>query len=243
MPVHVDSEIGRLRRVLVHRPGREIDRMVPSMMETLLFDDILFGDEAREEHDGFRAVLASAEVAVLDPRDLLAEMLASEEPRAQLLLDLETEYGVSPRVVRELSALPAGALATALIEGLLSAAPDVGRRKIFDLAPLPNYFFQRDPLVILGNRAVVSSMATEAREREPLLSSLVVRHHPQLADLQTTFEIEVPPSGARHHDPSFPYPTLEGGDVLVMSPEIVCVGVSERTNRRGVEVLAEYLRL
>src|SRR6185295_19845985 len=102
------------------------------------------------------------------------------------------------------------------------------------LTPLPNYFFQRDPLVVLGNRAVVSSMATEAREREPLLSSLVVRHHPEFAHLSATFEIEVPPSGAPQHDPSYPYPNLEGGDVLVISPEIVCVGLSERTNRRGI---------
>lgn len=243
MSIHVDSEIGRLRRVLVHRPGREIDRMVPSMMETLLFDDILFGDGARDEHDSFRGVLASAGVSVLDPRDLLAEVLSDAEPFAQLLLDLETEYGVARSEVMALGEMPPGALASALVEGTLSAAPDVGRRKIFDLAPLPNYFFQRDPMVILGNRAVLSSMATEAREREPLLSGLVVRHHPQFAGLGATFEIEVPPSGAKRHDPSYPYPTLEGGDVLVMSPEIVCVGVSERTNRRGVEVLAEYLRL
>jgi len=243
MSIHVDSEIGRLRRVLVHRPGREIDRMVPSMMEALLFDDILFGDEAREEHDSFRDVLASAGVKLLDPRDLLAEVLADDEPRSHLLLDLETEYGVPGAHVHQLGQLAPGALASALVEGTLSASPDAGRRKIFDLTPLPNYFFQRDPLVVLGNRAVVSSMATEAREREPLLSSLVVRHHPEFADLSATFEIEVPPSGAPQHDPSYPYPNLEGGDVLVISPEIVCVGLSERTNRRGIEVLAEYLRL
>ena len=76
MPLRVDSEIGRLRRVLVHRPGREIDWMVPAMMETLLFDDILDGDDARLEHDGFRQVLRQAGVEVLDSQDLLADVVS-----------------------------------------------------------------------------------------------------------------------------------------------------------------------
>jgi arginine deiminase len=97
--------------------------------------------------------------------------------------------------------------------------------------------------VVLGTRLVVSSMANDAREREPLLAKTLFAHHPAVADLAATFEIEVPPSGAPQHDPSFPYPTLEGGDVIVVNPEVVMVGLSERTNRRGVETLAEYLRL
>src|SRR6478672_12028586 len=85
MPIQVDSEIGRLRRVLVHRPGREIDWMVPSMMESLLFDDILDGDEGREEHDGFRRVIEAAGVEVLDSQDLLTDVLTEEPVRKRLL--------------------------------------------------------------------------------------------------------------------------------------------------------------
>src|SRR6476659_9815755 len=81
MPLRVDSEIGRLRRVLVHRPGREIDWMVPSMMESLLFDDILDGDEGRDEHEIFRRVIEQAGVEVLDAQDLLAEVLTEEPVR------------------------------------------------------------------------------------------------------------------------------------------------------------------
>src|SRR3954464_8163535 len=92
MPVRVDSEIGRLRRVLVHRPAREIDWMVPAMMETLLFDDILDGAEAREEHDLFSQVLRQAGAEVLEAQDLLAGVLASAEPRRRLLDELEAEY-------------------------------------------------------------------------------------------------------------------------------------------------------
>jgi arginine deiminase len=243
MTLRVDSEIGRLRRVLVHRPGREIDWMVPSMMETLLFDDILDGDEAREEHDLFSQVLRQAGVEVFEAQDLLAGVLANPEPRRRLLDELEAEYGVSFSQVRQLDELPPPALASALIEGIRAPAEtsDVGRLQFFELNPVPNYFFQRDPQVVMGNRVVISSMATGAREREPLLARAIFEHHPAFAPAGI-FEIDVPPSGAPQHNPHFPYPNLEGGDVLVVSPEIVLAGLSERTNRRGIETLAEYLR-
>jgi arginine deiminase len=245
MPIRVDSEIGRLRRVLVHRPGREIDWMVPSMMERLLFDDILDGDEARDEHAMFCEVLRRGGVEVLEARQLLAEVLGGETVRRDLLAELERDHAVHGPVLRRLAELAPDRLAATLIEGirLPPEEADAGRRQFFALNPVPNYFFQRDPQVVLGNRLVVASMANDAREREPLLARTLFAHHPALADLAATFEIDVPPSGAPQHDPSFPYPTLEGGDVLVVSPEIVMVGLSERTNRRGVETLAEYLRL
>ncbi|HEV2851378.1 MAG TPA: arginine deiminase family protein [Thermoanaerobaculia bacterium] len=245
MPIRVDSEIGRLRRVLVHRPGREIDWMVPAMMGSLLFDDILDGDEAREEHDLFVEVLRQAEVGVLDAQNLLADVLAHPGPRKELLDELEAEYSVPFSLVHRLEELPPQELAAALIEGIRAPADisDAGRLLFFQLNPVPNYFFQRDPQVVLGNRVVVSSMATDAREREPLLARTLFEHHPDLAGAAALFEIDVPPSGAPQHNPHFPYPNLEGGDVLVVSPEIVLVGLSERTNRRGIEVLAEYLRL
>jgi arginine deiminase len=245
MPIRVDSEIGRLRRVLVHRPGREIDWMVPVMMESLLFDDILDGDEAREEHGVFFQVLRQAGVEVLDAQTLLEDVLAGEEPRRQLLDELEAEYGAPFTLVRGLYELSPQDLASALVEGIRTPAEasDAGRMILFDLYPLPNYFFQRDPQVVIGNRVVASSMATTAREREPLLARTLFQHHPALAGAASLFEIDVPPSGAPQHNPHFPYPNLEGGDVLVLSPEIVLVGLSERTNRRGIETLAEYLRL
>lgn len=236
MPIHVDSEIGRLRRVLVHRPGREIDWMPPTMMEQLLFDDILDGEEAREEHDRFCQVLARAGVEVLDSQVLLAEALADDALRRHLLAELERDYAVTPPLLAGLAQLAAPELAATLIEGVRA------RHGFFDLPPVPNYFFQRDPHAVLGDRVMISSMATDAREREPLLSRTIFAGHPALRGYTALFEIDVPPSGAPRHDPLFPYPHLEGGDVLVASPEIVLVGVSERTNRSGVEALAEYLR-
>ncbi len=245
MPIRVDSEIGRLRRVLVHRPGREIDWMVPSMMERLLFDDILDGDEARDEHAMFCEVLWGGGVEVLEAQQLLADVLGGDAVRGDLLAELERDHAVHGPLLRQLAELVPDRLAATLIEGirLPPEEADAGRRQFFALNPVPNYFFQRDPQVVVGNRLVVASMANDAREREPLLARTLFAHHPALADLAATFEIDVPPSGAPQHDPSFPYPTLEGGDVIVVGPEIVMVGLSERTNRRGVETLAEYLRL
>ena len=245
MTLRVDSEIGRLKRVLVHRPGREIDWMVPDMMGSLLFDDILDGDDAREEHTGFCQVLKQAGVEVLDGQDLLADVLGTPEVRKRLLDELEAEYGVPYSLVRQLYELPDRQLAATLVEGIRTPAEasDAERQRFFDLYPVPNYFFQRDPQVVIGNRVVISSMATTAREREPLLARTVFENHPQAAGLAGLFEIDVPPSGAPQHNPHFPYPSLEGGDVLVPSPEVVLVGLTERTNRRGIEVLAEYLRM
>jgi arginine deiminase len=244
MTIQVDSEIGRLHRVLIHRPGREIDWMVPSMMGSLLFDDILDGDEAREEHDDFRKIFHLAGVETLDVQDLLADVLGDEAVRKRLLDELEAEYGAPYSLVRRLYDLPPADLASALIEGIRSPAEQAASTypQLFELNPVPNYFFQRDPQVVLGSQVVISSMATAAREREPLLARTLFENHPALAGHTSLFEIDVPPSGAPQHNPNFPYPNLEGGDVLVASPEIILVGLSERTNRRGIEVLAGYLR-
>src|SRR5579859_1114134 len=170
MPIHVQSEIGRLRRVLVHRPGREIDRMVPAMMERLLFDDILDGSEAFEEHDLFWHVLERSGVEVLNAGTLLAEVLARDEVKNQILDELEREYGAPPQALERLRDLAPEPLARALVEGLPATRSGSGGRGFFDLDPIPNYFFQRDPQVVIGDQVVISSMATSAREREPLLA-------------------------------------------------------------------------
>jgi arginine deiminase len=242
MSLCVESEIGRLRRVLVHRPGGEIDRMIPAMMEELLFDDILFGEAARAEHLRFTAVLEAAGAEVLDAEVLLAEVLAEEAPRRALLECLETEYGEPPELTPQLAAMEAAELARVLIAGLpVGTVPQGRRRRFYDLSPVPNYFFQRDPQVVIGGHVMISSMATDAREREPLLAQTLFRHHPALSGHASLFAIEHPPHLAPDFDPAFSYPTLEGGDVLVPFADTVLVGISERSNRRGAEILAERL--
>ena len=241
--IEVNSEIGRLRRVLVHQPGPEIDRMIPALMDELLFDDILFGEVARQEHSRFTAILAAAGVEVLDAVDLLADVLEAPAARNAALAALEEIYGVPSELMPVLGDLQPDDLADALVGGVLVGGVRQRRhRSIFDLPPLPNYFFQRDPQFLLGSRVVISSMATDAREREPFLARMLFGHHPELETRGPMLVIEPPPSMRPTFDPGFCYPTIEGGDVLVPYEDTVLVGISERTNQRGARVLAEQLR-
>lgn len=238
--LHVTSEIGRLRKVLVHEPGREVDRMVPSMMEDLLFDDILFGERAREEHGRFRRLLQLLGVEVVEARDLLVETLADEQARAWLWKVLRPETPIDlQRTVAELSPDDA---ANALVTGLLqeSAGHGVEVADIFELPPLPNWCFQRDPQIVLGDGVIFSAMATPARWREGLLARCIFQFHPVLRQAPVLLDPLQPSSEDVHHL-SFQRPNLEGGDVLVLSDQVVAVGLSERTNRPAVAMLGHAL--
>ncbi len=217
--------------------------MVPEMMQQLLFDDILDGEEAREEHDSFRRILELAGVETLDAETLLAEVLEDGDARAELRERAARRFGLGEGAVAHLAALPPPALASALIVGLRTHdRAEERRRRFFELPPVPNYFFQRDPQFVVGDRVYVSAMATEAREREPLLAEEIFARHPALGGPESVVRLAPPPLGDPDHDPDRAEPTLEGGDVLVASREVLLVGLSERTNRRGVEALGEDLR-
>ena len=235
--VHVTSEIGRLRRVLVHEPGPEVDRMVPPMMEELLFDDILFGDRARDEHRRFRRLLQLLGVEVIEANQLLTEALAGDEARVWLWERLRAE---APQELRG-TALPVTAdeIVAVAVAGLLSAEDPHGIEvaDLFRLAPLPNWCFQRDPQVILSGGVIFSAMATTARWREGVLARCIFRFHPELSSTPVILD---PLGEGRNlgHLLGPHRPCLEGGDVLVMSSDVVAVGVSERTNPAAVGVLA-----
>lgn len=246
MPLRVTSEIGKLSSVLVHLPGPEIDRMVPAMMEELLFDDILFGSRAREEHRRFQQVLGYVADEVLEVQDLLAEVLEQPEQRAEIIEDLGESLGWGPDMDYRLRDLTAEGLASALVAGIERPAADVALApsELYWLPPIPNYFFQRDPLVVVGNRVIRGSMATAARLREPLLSGYVFRYHPRFARSgedrfwfqEFSADYGRPSSYARMR------PTLEGGDILVLSEGILLMGYSERTKKTTIERLAEAFR-
>jgi arginine deiminase len=246
MPLQVTSEIGKLSSVLVHLPGPEIDRMVPAMMEELLFDDILFGSRAREEHRRFQQVLAYVADEVLDVQDLLVEVLEVREQRTEIMEDLGESLGWGPDMDYRLRDLTAEQLASALVAGIERPAADVALApsELYWLAPIPNYFFQRDPLVVVGNRAIRGSMATAARRREPLLSGYVVRYHPRFADsgAERFWFQEFSTNYARPSSYARMRPTLEGGDILVLREDLLLMGYSERTKKTTIERLAEALR-
>ena len=239
MALQVFSEIGRLRRVLIHRPGLEIDWMVPSMMERLLFDDILDGHVARREHDDFKFVLEAAGVETFDPLDLLADTLGDDAVKSSLLEAVAREQGLADDVLAELEVKQPEVLAAALIAGMRAPDPEHPDGKLhtfYRLAPVPNYFFQRDPQVVLGDRVMISSMATSAREREPLLAKTIFENHAVAEGCHDVFRLAHPDGGSPH------LPHIEGGDVLIPSSEVILVGISERTDLWGAEALARYLR-
>jgi len=245
MTLRVNSEIGKLSSVLVHLPGPEIDRMVPAMMEELLFDDILFGTRAREEHRRFQQVLGYVADEVLDAQDLLAEVLAVREHRDAILEELARVLHWGSDMDARLRDLSAEKLASALIVGIEKPAGEAAQSssELYWLAPAPNYFFQRDPLVVVGERAIRGSMATPARAREPLLSGYIFQYHPRFARPDGAFWFE---EFSAEFGPAISYarmrPTLEGGDVIVLREDLLAIGYSERTEKTTIERLAETLK-
>ncbi len=245
MPLRVDSEIGKLRSVLVHQPGAEIDRMVPSMMQDLLFDDILFGGRAREEHRRFQQLLRFVADEVLEVQDLLAEVLGEPGQRKAILEGLVAELHLDARLLPPLWDLPSDRLAAALVEGIERESPTITGSidSLYLLPPVPNYFFQRDPAIVVGDRVIRSSMATPARAREPLLSGAVFEYHPRFRREGERFwfrefsaEFDRPVSLARMR------PAIEGGDLLVLREDLLVIGYSERTEKTTIERLAEALK-
>jgi arginine deiminase len=239
MRLNVTSEIGKLKSVLVHLPGREIDQMVPPMMAQLLFDDILYGQEAREEHRRFQQLIRFIADDVVDLRDLLEEVLEDEDVKERILRDLAKRKHIGRKLVSALLEERPAALAEVLIAGI-SRDTEPGELPRFDLNPIPNLFFMRDPQIVIGDRVVVSAMATQARRRESLLSKYVFENHPGF-NRDKIFWLDfmaTEPSGPVTRKSA----TLEGGDVLVPRKDLLLIGVTERTSKAGVDALMRALK-
>jgi arginine deiminase len=241
MELRVFSEIGRLDCLMTHRPGPEVDCMPPALMEELLFDDILYGPVAREEHDVFTSAIRAFGARNLDFFDLLVEALAVDDEATERLVRRvgEREHLRADQLER-LVDLPAGELALALVAGVPQPPEHMSLERFFALHPLPNLLMSRDPQVVLGDGLIIASMKSRARAREAELSQFVFSMHPELSEQPHYLDVEreMLASGA----PRFGTLTLEGGDVLVLKEGVVTVGVSERTMERSIDLLADTLR-
>ncbi len=232
--IAIGSEIGRLRRVIVHEPGQEIENVTPSGATDALYDDILFLQPALREHRQMTAVLGQvAEVRELT--DLLAEVLVENNVRETLVTSLCALHGC-PERARDLIGHEPATLARHLIEGTpmrkdsLAKYLDPGR---FDLPPMSNTFFMRDAAMAVGGCAVIGAMASHVRRSEALVMRALFQHHPDLA-APLCFD------GAANVDPSV---TVEGGDVLVLREDLVVVGHSERSSVAGIDrLVASFAR-
>ncbi|MZE75751.1 arginine deiminase [Streptomyces xinghaiensis] len=251
MAFHVDSEAGRLRRVILHRPGRELKRLTPGNKDTLLFDELLWVSRAQEEHDGFAEVLRGRGVEVHLFEELLGESLDIPQARGMVLdrtFD-EREYGpLATGHLRGLfEELPGPELAQALIGGVTKrefleryAEPASVRFHVMDpddflIAPLPNHLFTRDASAWIYDGVAINAMRWPARQRETVHFAAVYRHHPLFrGDRAGGFRVW---SEGEGDHPS----TIEGGDVLVLGNGAVLVGMSERTTPQAVEMLARGL--
>jgi len=244
---NVASEVGRLRRVVLHRPGLELQRLTPSNKDDLLFDDVLWVRRARQEHDAFADTVADCGVEVLYLTDLLAETVKDDTARAWLLERAVTEADLGrdlAGVVRAwLADQDSDTIVRHLIGGLLRREFPVScpglrattlRPGDFILAPLPNHLFARDTSAWIYGGVTVNPMAKPARHRETANVAAIYRFHPLFAGGGFEFWY-----GDDDHD--YGAATVEGGDVLVIGNDAVAVGMGERTSPQAVEQIAARL--
>lgn len=232
----VDSEVGRLRTVLLYRPGAELKRLTPRNNDKLLFDGIPWVGRAQEEHDAFAEALRERGVEVLYLTELLQDVLEYADAREQAITAAVADPRLGDRLrenVREyLSDLDPEQLAHTLIAGLaheeLKSAHGLVYRLMdpqdFIIDPLPNLLFTRDSSTWIGPRVAVTSLAMPARRRETSLTGLIYDFHPRFRGIETIYDPRLEP--------------LEGGDVLLPAPGVIAVGTGERTTPAGVERLA-----
>jgi arginine deiminase len=241
----VESEIGTLREVILHRPGIELNRLTPANREELLFDDVLWQSRARTEHDTFAEALRSRGVVVHLFGDLLHDTLQDGHARSEAIAGTFTEDRFGARLAATLRDQAEDAsspwLADVMLGGLARRDIDtrVGRALALEVAapdgfllpPLPNTLFPRDSSAWIYGGVQVNSMAMPARRRESLHVDLVYRHHPLFA-------------GALRYDEPHRVgvaPATEGGDILVIGDRTVLIGMGERSTSAGIERLASRL--
>ncbi len=232
----VDSEVGRLRTVLVHRPGLELRRITPRSAGRLLFDVLPWVGRAQQEHDSLARVLREHGVEVLYLTEMLQDALeyqpARDEAIASVLASAALGDELRTQVRGHLHRLDPEALAGVLIAGLTPDELTIGRGVVFELLdrhdfvidPLPNLTFIRDSSVWISDRVAVTSLATAHRRRESELLGVIYRHHPRFAGTKCLYGPELE--------------QVEGGDVLLLAPSVIAVGVGERTTAAGAERLA-----
>ncbi|MEI4279777.1 arginine deiminase [Klenkia terrae] len=232
----VTSEVGRLRTVVLHRPGAELRRLTPRNNDELLFDGVPWVARAQEEHDAFAGALTERGVEVLYVDRLLAEVLDVPAAREQLVAAAVDDPRIGATLqhacVDHLSGLASTDLAAALIGGLAhdelpgarGLAWELMGQGDFVVRPLPNLLFTRDSSVWVGDQVAITSLAMPARHRESTITGAIYQHHPRFGGPQ------------RLYDPSLEH--LEGGDVLALAPGVLAVGVGERTTAGGAERLA-----
>ena len=244
--IHNYSEIGKLNKVLLHRPGLELEALTPTTMERLLFDDIPFLKIAQEEHDIFVKILEDNGAQVLFYVDETAKALADTKVRLQFInefLDLSDvkAQGLRESIIEFLMSMEAKAMVSKLIAGVkktdlkahehVTSLYDLIRSDYpFALDPMPNLYFTRDPGACVGNGLNLHHMSTPARRREALFLKYMFHYDRDFAAEEDRLWYDI------YEDYS-----IEGGDVLVLSKDVVAIGYSQRTTIDGIERFAKNI--
>jgi arginine deiminase len=244
---HVDSEVGTLRKVLVHRPGREHMRLTPSNAEELLFDDVIWVKRAKEEHDAFSSVMRDRGIEVYEAEELLSQVLADPDGRDWVLDRVLDERHVGVYLARRrrewADGVSAVVLADYLIGGITKADLAEGEGLTYDssaqsdllLPPLPNFMFQRDPSCWIYDGVTLNPMTKPARRPETVFMQAIYRWHPMFAANGgvTVWHGDVEQDWGRA--------TVEGGDVMPVGNGAVMIGMGERTAPQAVTMIAREL--
>lgn len=244
--LNVYSEIGTLKTVLLHRPGKEIENLTPDLMDRLLFDDIPYLEVARQEHDAFAEILRNNGVEVLYLEDLAAEAVEDINVRERFVDEFIEEAHISSRkkkhLVKELliGYTDHRAMIDKMMEGVRKK--DIKEYKMISLAdmaesnypfivdPMPNLYFTRDPFAVIGGGVSLNHMRTVTRNRETIFGKYIFMHHPRFKDAKV-------PLWYDRTDKS----SIEGGDELVLNKKVIAVGISERTDAASIERMAKRI--
>lgn len=246
MPICVRSETGTLEQVLLHRPGAELEQLVPGELERLLFDDIPYLQAAQQEHDAFAEMLRHNGTQVLYLEELMAQTLAADpQVRRRFVRQFIEEGGriarhFQPALYEYLTALADDELVRRTMTGVSMEEflPEGQRGALvsltrgshrFVLDPIPNLYFTRDPFACIGEGVSLNAMYSPTRRRETIYGQYILKYHPDFAG-QVPFYY-------RREDPF----SIEGGDILNLSPRLLAVGISQRTTPEAIEILARNI--
>ena len=245
--LNVTSEIGRLKTVLLHRPGEEIENLTPALLDRLLFDDIPYLKVAREEHDAFAKTLRDNGVEVLYLEVLAAETMDTDNNlKDKFISEFIDEAGVQSEGLKEALIKYFNSFSTnkEMIDKMMAGVrkeelKDYHRESLYDQVndvypfvcdPMPNLYFTRDPFATIGHGITLNHMRTDTRNRETIFAKYIFRHHPRFKGKDIPFWFNIDENTS-----------LEGGDELILSKEILAVGISQRTDSASVEKLAKKL--